>query len=263
MTTPSVSILLPFSRVLLCKSLDKIGFNLSGSSHRSFANSIKEEKLGFQTSSNSLLDDKNTSSLNGSFHIGSDVLHTTVQESQSIGDAGATVNPPIVLKPPPGRVVSNATGMPPLKPPPGRPDLLPPEPPLRPSNAVVPPAAPSAAPPPPPAPPQPRKPARVGGAPPAGPPPPPPPARPGARTGPSPPPPPRSGPGPPRPPPPIGPRLGRPAASRPKAAPNAQADIVEPAGASKTKLKPFFWDKVHANADSAMVWNQLKAGSFQ
>ncbi|KAI0495787.1 hypothetical protein KFK09_022090 [Dendrobium nobile] len=32
---------------------------------------------------------------------------------------------------------------------------------------------------------------------------------------------------------------------------------------AKTKLKPFFWDKVMANPDQSMVWHQLKAGSFQ
>lgn len=35
------------------------------------------------------------------------------------------------------------------------------------------------------------------------------------------------------------------------------------ADSSKTKLKPFFWDKVTASADQAMVWDQIKAGSFQ
>lgn len=31
----------------------------------------------------------------------------------------------------------------------------------------------------------------------------------------------------------------------------------------KTKLKPFFWDKVLANPDHSMVWHELKTGSFQ
>ncbi|KAK3028431.1 hypothetical protein RJ639_039023, partial [Escallonia herrerae] len=31
----------------------------------------------------------------------------------------------------------------------------------------------------------------------------------------------------------------------------------------KTKLKPFFWDKVLASPDHAMVWHEIKAGSFQ
>ncbi|MQM15283.1 hypothetical protein Taro_048223, partial [Colocasia esculenta] len=33
--------------------------------------------------------------------------------------------------------------------------------------------------------------------------------------------------------------------------------------APKTKLKPFFWDKVLANPDQSMVWHQINAGSFQ
>jgi hypothetical protein len=36
-----------------------------------------------------------------------------------------------------------------------------------------------------------------------------------------------------------------------------------PVADNKTKLKPFFWDKVTANPDQAMVWDQIKAGSFQ
>ncbi|XP_008790964.2 formin-like protein 5 [Phoenix dactylifera] len=31
----------------------------------------------------------------------------------------------------------------------------------------------------------------------------------------------------------------------------------------KTKLKPFFWDKVRANPDQSMVWHQIRSGSFQ
>ncbi|KAK4769852.1 hypothetical protein SAY87_030384 [Trapa incisa] len=33
--------------------------------------------------------------------------------------------------------------------------------------------------------------------------------------------------------------------------------------APKTKLKPFFWDKVMASPDHEMVWHEIKAGSFQ
>ncbi|KAL5213749.1 hypothetical protein ABZP36_002901 [Zizania latifolia] len=104
------------------------------------------------------------------------------------------------------------------------------------------PPAPGPPPPPPPAaaaPPAPRAP---------GPPPPPPTAR---ATGAGPPPP--AMPGPPRargPPPPF-------KSKQPAGAASAQAD------ASKTKLKPFFWDKVTANPNQGMVWDQLKAGSFQ
>lgn len=31
----------------------------------------------------------------------------------------------------------------------------------------------------------------------------------------------------------------------------------------KAKLKPFFWDKVLANPEQSMVWNEIKSGSFQ
>lgn len=31
----------------------------------------------------------------------------------------------------------------------------------------------------------------------------------------------------------------------------------------KTKLKPLFWDKVLASPDHAIVWNEIRAGSFQ
>ncbi|GER31593.1 formin-like protein [Striga asiatica] len=33
--------------------------------------------------------------------------------------------------------------------------------------------------------------------------------------------------------------------------------------APKTKLKPFFWDKVLASPNHSMVWHEIKAGSFQ
>ncbi|KAJ1441921.1 Formin, FH2 domain [Sesbania bispinosa] len=150
-----------------------------GPSNYSFGNSIKGEKVGFQSSNDNLLDNKKTS----------------VQESQSIG-ALTAAGSPFELKPPPGRVGTIPSGMPPLKPPPGRLNPLPPEPPsFRPS-------------------------------------------------------------GPPRPPPPIGPKVARPLA-------NVEAGAEGEAGAPKAKLKPFFWDKVQANSDHSMVWNQIKSGSFQ
>ncbi|CAO1941717.1 unnamed protein product [Urochloa humidicola] len=40
---------------------------------------------------------------------------------------------------------------------------------------------------------------------------------------------------------------------------DAGADSQE----AKTKLKPFFWDKVTANANQSMVWDHIKSGSFQ
>nr|KYP53459.1 Formin-like protein 5 [Cajanus cajan] len=177
-----------------------------GPSSYSFGNSIKGEKPGFQSSSNSLVDNKKYS----------------VQESQSIGALNAAIGLPFELKPPPGRVGTIPSGMPPLKPPPGRLSPLPPEPPsFRPTASTRP-----------------------------GPPPPPPPAPASTRPGPPPPPPPAPAstrPGPPPPPPPA------PASTRPA----GEAD------APKAKLKPFFWDKVQANPDQSMVWNQIKSGSFQ
>ncbi|XP_019437134.1 PREDICTED: formin-like protein 5 [Lupinus angustifolius] len=225
----------------------------SSSNNNAYQNSIKDDKPGFELSSNSLLDDKNSS----------------VQENQLVGAA----RPSFELKPPPGRVVGTPSGMPPLKPPPGRTAPLPPEPPSStPSDnatAAAPPPPPSVPPqppsggPPPPAPPPPRS----GGPPPPRPPPPrapgpPPPRAPG-------PPPPRA-PGPPPPPkagggrpPPIGPKGARPLAGGLKVPKNAGADSEGDADAPKAKLKPFFWDKVQANSDQTMVWNQIKAGSFQ
>ncbi|PKU77325.1 Formin-like protein 11 [Dendrobium catenatum] len=61
------------------------------------------------------------------------------------------------------------------------------------------------------------------------------------------------------PPPPLKPPPERTSAPPPAPPPpqNVDTDSV------KTKLKPFFWDKVMANHDQSMVWHQLKAGSFQ
>ncbi|KAK7312904.1 hypothetical protein VNO77_37143 [Canavalia gladiata] len=225
-----------------------------GSSY-AFGDSTKGEKLGFQSSST-----KNSQ-----------------QESQSIGALSAAAGSPFELKPPPGRVGTIPSGIPPLKPPPGRLNPLPPEPPsFRPSGdaappatsvsslaAVYPPTAPQQSgvgsiPPPPPAPggaakpsPPPPPPPAPAGPKPGPPPPPPPPAPGGAKPGPLPPPPPKSG----IAPPPIGPKGARPLASGSK--------VTAEAGAPKAKLKPFFWDTVQANPDQSMVWNQIKSGSFQ
>ncbi|KAG6657842.1 formin-like protein 3 [Carya illinoinensis] len=40
-------------------------------------------------------------------------------------------------------------------------------------------------------------------------------------------------------------------------------DLDGESGAPKTKLKPFFWDKVLANPDQSMVWHEISSGSFQ
>lgn len=148
-------------------------------------------------------------------------------------------------------------GPPPPPPPPGPP--LPKPPP-------APPSAPSA--PAPPAPPPPKMPTAAGSSnpPPPGPPPPPAP-RPAGGPGP-PPPPSRAGPGPPPPPgragagPPPPAMPGGPKARGPPPLKKA-GNVAGPPVDNKTKLKPFFWDKVTANPDQAMVWDQIKAGSFQ
>uniref|UniRef100_A0A0E0IHC1 Formin-like protein n=1 Tax=Oryza nivara TaxID=4536 RepID=A0A0E0IHC1_ORYNI len=125
-----------------------------------------------------------------------------------------------------------------------------------------PPAHPAAPAPPPPAP----SPSAAGAG--SGPPPPPPPAAPAAPRppgpGPGPPPPPgaagRGGGGPPPPALPGGPRARGPPPF--KKSPGAAAAAAQ-ADPNKAKLKPFFWDKVTANPNQAMVWDQIKAGSFQ
>ncbi|PSR95302.1 Formin-like protein [Actinidia chinensis var. chinensis] len=93
-------------------------------------------------------------------------------------------------------------------------------------------------------------------APPPGPPPPPP--KPPA---PKPPPPPKAV----RPPPfPLAKpsRLG-PHHQRHSSSSGGGDDLTDESDSQKTKLKPFFWDKVLANPDHSMVWHELKAGSFQ
>ncbi|XP_058730536.1 formin-like protein 5 [Vicia villosa] len=268
-------------RPLLSLSMNDYSF---GPSNQAFGNSTKAEKHGFQSSSNNLVDNKKTS----------------LQENQSIGAHTISASP-FELKPPPGRVGAIHSGIPPLRPPPGRMNPLPPEPPsFRPSSntavaaaAASPPqqsSVGSARPPTAPSPPQstlagatpgPPRPPLPPGPPGASPRPPPSPAPPGAKPGPPPPPPPGAKPGPPPPPPPapLGakpgsrpppppPKIGvapprppiGPKASGPKASLNAEAAGAD---SSKAKLKPFFWDKVQANSDQSMVWNEIKSGSFQ
>lgn len=197
----------------------------------------------------------------------SNVLHISLDETPNgtgINTNGSVPSP--ALKPPPGRTIP--TGVLPLKPPPGRAEPLPPEP----RSSFKPPST-TAGPPPPPPPVPPRLSLKPSGT--TGPPPPapagPPPVPASTKTGPRPPPPPppKSGVPPPRPPPPmaIGSKVARPPPLAPKHPPKASssegAGLEDDDGAPKTKLKPFFWDKVLANPDQSMVWHQIKSGSFQ
>ncbi|KAM4093247.1 hypothetical protein ACB094_06G100400 [Castanea mollissima] len=96
---------------------------------------------------------------------------------------------------------------------------------------------------------------------------------------PPPPPPPPIAPPAPKPPPP--PKVARPPPAPPKGMPGKHqpspfglnhrgsndssegGDLDGESGAPKTKLKPFFWDKVLANPDQSMVWHEINSGSFQ
>ncbi|KAL6975728.1 hypothetical protein U1Q18_024522 [Sarracenia purpurea var. burkii] len=86
---------------------------------------------------------------------------------------------------------------------------------------------------------------------------------------PGPPPPPPKPPAPRPPPPPKAVRpppvpLGKPSSRRQgRSSSGGGDDLSAESDSQKTKLKPFFWDKVLANPDHSMVWHELKAGSFQ
>ncbi|RDX74526.1 Formin-like protein 5, partial [Mucuna pruriens] len=274
----------------------------SSSNNNLFKNSIKEDSntLGFQSSSNSLSYDKQDSmqdSMQDTQSIGvPSIARPSFELKPPPGRVGSGIPP---LKPPPGRPnllpsdplsikLSNNSMVPPSSsttpppPPPPPPTTTTSPPPTTPPNIST------NAPPPPPLPgggPRPPPPPGGGGPtpPPPGPgagprPPPPPPLRGGGGGGggPQPPPPPGAGPrappppgaGPRAPPPPgAGPRAPPPPGGKAGPRPPGRGGPGAPKGPQemsvpKAKLKPFFWDKVQAN-DQAMVWNQLKAGSFQ
>ncbi|XP_056699653.1 formin-like protein 3 isoform X2 [Spinacia oleracea] len=78
----------------------------------------------------------------------------------------------------------------------------------------------------------------------------------------------------PKPQPPPPPKIVRPPPAPPKAGAigpssrgrSASGDGSDSAGdpdAPRTKLKPFFWDKVVGNPEQSMVWDEIRAGSFQ
>ncbi|XP_022753182.1 formin-like protein 5 [Durio zibethinus] len=244
-------------RPLLSLSLSEFS---AGSPAYAFG-SNKEEKLGHESFGNESSLHKKPST-NGNAYIESNVLQISSDGKSSFGAvAGGTKasaessdtsgNTNSLLPLPPGRVGTSPPGLPPLKPPPGRADPLPPEPPA-PIRASPPPPPPSMKP----------TSANIGLRPP------PPPIPPGTKPGPRPPPPPSTALAPPRPPPsmPLGPKM-----PRPPIGPQKPANAIsgegsgsgDDANAPKAKLKPFFWDKVAANPDHSMVWNQIKSGSFQ
>ncbi|GAB4825092.1 hypothetical protein Ancab_007967 [Ancistrocladus abbreviatus] len=106
----------------------------------------------------------------------------------------------------------------------------------------------------------------------------PPPKAPPATSGPNPPPPPAPK-APPPPPPKAGPRPPPPPVkgARPPPMPTHKvagnrrghsssgegSELTADSDAQRTKLKPFFWDKVLANPEQSMVWDDIRAGSFQ
>lgn len=217
-----------------------------GSSKKSFGSGDSKNRTKFNNQSGETIisDDKMMiiTPLNGKQNIEMGTQNTLNTEAQSFETIAVVskISPEISSQTP--SFVKLSPELPPLKPPPGRSSPPPPPPPTGKSS---PPLPPTGKPPPP----------IVGGPrPPPGPPPPPLPSK--MKVGPRPPPPPRSGAPPPRPPPPgIGSKP-----LRPPHAPNSSGEGSEP---PKTKLKPFFWDKVLANPDQSMVWNQIRSGSFQ
>ncbi|KAK6132964.1 hypothetical protein DH2020_033255 [Rehmannia glutinosa] len=208
---------------------------------------MNEEKLGNQSFSSKLSHNK----LSGNFYMESNSprnskieipLETTSGDAANIAAnpvQGPRVIPPLKL--PPGRTSSN--------PPPGK---------AAPAPAPPPPPAPA----PPPPPPPPMRPSGGPRPPPPPGPPPPPPIRAGVKAGPRPPPPPPGGGAPPPRPPPFGMKPPRNVPAGPHR-PSTSTGVEDSDANAKAKLKPFFWDKVSANPDDSMVWNQIKGGSFQ
>ncbi|KAI3675516.1 hypothetical protein L1987_85106 [Smallanthus sonchifolius] len=212
---------------------------------------------GAQNDEKPLLSLSRSEFLNGSSKKPSYSVQNSVKDP---GNAG------IPLEPPPG--ILSASGIPPLKSPPGWPELALKTPPGRKDLSVQCPSVNTHSPPnrspvdaaPPVRVPSGRRLPSARRPPSAAPPPPPPPS------GKAPPPPPPLKKGPASPPPPGGcrppPRPPGPGFkfSRPSSEPG------DPDGddSNKAKLKPFFWDKINmANPDQAMVWSQIRAGSFQ
>lgn len=225
--------------------------------------SVNEQKLGNQSFNSKL----NHNTVSGNFYVESHSLgNSKIGIPLEASNGVATNLARNSLHVPPR--MQGEPGLPPLKPPPGRRDPPKPPPgntaappPPAPTPPTIPPIKSSAGshPPPPGTPPPPPAPhgAKDGPRPP-----PPPPIPFGAKAGPHHPPPPPPGPGVPPPrPPSIGLKPPRPIPPGPHH--QSISTQESEAGSSKTKLKPFFWDKVLANPDHSMVWHQIKSGSFQ
>ncbi|KAF8410938.1 hypothetical protein HHK36_003475 [Tetracentron sinense] len=258
-----------------------------GSSQKSFAleNSIKKERFGSQPFSTNTTRNGRAPSSGSNFSIEHDIHNSSLSEVPSSGavagvvrfagessDASSNIQAPI---PPPPLKSSTGKAGPPPPPPPARAGPLPlgpPPPPIpsgiKPGPRAPPPPIPSGIKPGPHAPPPP-PPARAGPLPPGPPPPPPIPSgiKPGPR--PPPPPPPKAVFPPPRPPQSmsISSKVAQPSSSGPNHSGNTASGeglgLKGEAEARKAKLKPFFWDKVLANPDHSMVWDQISSGSFQ
>ncbi|GMH24324.1 hypothetical protein Nepgr_026167 [Nepenthes gracilis] len=215
----------------------------AGSSGKSYVVDNSFKKMGSQSYDADFSHKNGTGALDGKSSVCNDIINGSAigvdKFSEKITN---TYIPSLPLKPPPGKIGASPPEMIPLKPPPGRVDPLPSEPPasLRPSPSKAGPPRPPLAPPS-------KTPSGVA----PQPPPPPPPASSGSKPGPRPPPP---------PPPKIGGPPPHPPSTRKASGSAANGDVDE---GSKTKLKPFFWDKVPANPDHSMVWHQIKSGSFQ
>ncbi|XP_057950106.1 formin-like protein 5 [Malania oleifera] len=246
-------------RPLLSLSLSEFSV---GSSHKSFpfSNTIGKEKFDNQSFSTHLDHNKRPLSSDSSLYVESNFVNGSLAETPSVGAIGGVAKFSAESSDISGYL--NAEVLPPLKPPPGRSDVGPPEPSSSlklPPGRAGPPLPPSH---PPPEPPPFPKPPFGGGASPSGPPPPPPPISHASKPGPRPPPPPKGALPPPRPPQAMamGSKVPPPSSLGSNHASNAASSET---GAPKTKLKPFFWDKVLANPDHSMVWHQIKSGSFQ
>ncbi|KAF6173950.1 hypothetical protein GIB67_039901 [Kingdonia uniflora] len=215
----------------------------TGSSRKSFAlgNSSNKEKFGSSSFNNPSQNGKHPSSNSNLsvYSIESDIHKSSLAEGPLSVAFATVIRPSTEPSVAAGNVQTQPSKPPPGKlgpaPPPIPVDIKagsrPPPPPPPPTGAPRPPPPPVGAPRPPPAP--------VGA-------PRPPPAPLGA----------------PRPPPvfPIKSKVAQPSPLGPNHL--GSGSSIE-AAAKKTKLKPFFWDKVLANPDQSMVWHQISSGSFQ